>query len=216
LDWDPFVTFDNQHLVWSSNRSGNFEIWVSERDGSSPRQVSHDGFDAENPVVTPDGWVVYASGQLLQHPGLYKVHLDGSDTKLLVPGPASWPDVSPDGKYVLYHTVSGALQAKVTVVRFPDGTPVGFEAEGLRARFSADGHSIVYIRNGGRDIVQQDFLSGRGSPVRVLVPASPDYITESFGMTRDVKNIVASYMQPSRSLVIADGIPGVSAPTGAK
>ena len=133
-----------------------------------------------------------------------------SGAKLLIPGPAAWPDVSPDGKYVLYHTVMGALQAKISVVRFPEGTPVGFQTEGLRARFSADGHSIVYIRNGGRDIVQQDFLSGRGSPVRVLVPASPDFITESFGMSRDVKNIVASCMQPSRSLVVADGVPGIT------
>jgi len=212
VDWDPFITSDNQHLAWSSNRSGNFEIWVADRDGSSPRQVSHDGFDAENPIATPDGWVLYATGQL-QHPGLYKVRIDGSDTKLLVPGPVAWPDVSPDGKYVLYHTVSDAMQAKIFVVRFPEGTPVRFQADGLRARFSADGHSIVYIRNGGRDIVRQDFLSGPSSPIRVLVPASPDFIAESFSMTRDGKNIVASYMQPSRSLVVADGVPGIAAPT---
>ena len=215
LDWDPFISSDNEHLVWSSNRSGNFEIWVAERDGSSPRQVSHDGFDAENPVLSRDAWVVYASGQQ-QHPGIYKVRLDGSDTKLLVPGLLGWPDVSPDGKYVLYHTVSGALRAKISVVHFPEGTAVGFEAEGLRARFSDDGHTIMYIRNGGRDIVQQDFLSGPSSPVRVLVPASPDFITESFGMTRDGKNIVASYMQPSRSLVVADGVPGIAAPNRTK
>ena len=213
LDWDPFITSDSQHLVWSSNRSGNLEIWIAERDGSSPRQVSHDGFDAENPVVTPDGWVLYASGQL-QHPGLYKVRLDGSDTKLLVPGLVSWPDASADGKYALYHIVSDGLHASIRIVRLPDGTPVNFHAEGQRARFSADGYSIVYVQSGGRDIVRQDFLSGPGSPVHVLVPASPDFITESFGMTRDGKSIVASYMQPSRSLVLADGVPGIT--TGAR
>jgi serine/threonine protein kinase len=212
LDYDPFITSDNKHLLWSSNRSGHFEIWVAERDGSSPRQVSHDGFDAENPVVTPDGWVIYASGQP-QHPGLYRVRLDGSNTKLVVPGTAAWPDVSPDGKYVLYHIASGALQARISVVRFPEGNPSEFETGGLRARFSADSHSIVYIRNGGRDIVRQDFLSGANSPVRVLVPDSSDFITETLGMTRDGRNIVASYVQPSRSLIVADGIPGIAAPT---
>jgi serine/threonine protein kinase len=215
LDYDPFISPDNRHLLWSSNRSGHFEIWIAERDGSSPRQISQDGFDAENPVVTPDGWVIYASGQP-QHPGLYKVRLDGTDTKLVVPGPAAWPDVSPDGKYILFHTASGALQARISVTRFPEGTPVGFETEGLRARFSADGRSIVYIRNGGRDIVRQDFLSGANSSVRVLVPGSPDFITESLGMTRDSKNIVASYVQPSRSLVVADRVLGLSESTGTK
>ena len=72
LDYDPFITSDNEHLLWSSNRSGNFEIWAAERDRSSPRQVSHDGFNAENPVLTRDGWVVYASGQP-QHQGIWKV-----------------------------------------------------------------------------------------------------------------------------------------------
>lgn len=214
-DWDPFITRDNQHLLWSSNRSGNFEIWIAERDGSSPRQVSHDGLDAENPVVTPDAWVVYASGQP-QHPGLWKVRLDGSDAKLVVPGPVAWPDVSPDGKYALYHIVSGALQANIHVVRLADGTPVEFRAEGQRARFSGDGHSIVYIQTGGRDIVQQDFLSGPNSPVRVLVPASPDLITETLHITPDGKSIAASYTQPSRSLIVADGVPGITAPIGAK
>jgi serine/threonine protein kinase len=205
-DWDPFITRDNQHLVWSSNRSGNFEIWIAERDGSSPRQITHDGYDAENPVVTPDGWVVYASGQP-QHPGLWKVRLDGTDAKLVVPGSAAWPDVSSDGQYALYHITVSALRASIYIVRLVDGAPVEFQAEGQRARFAGDGHSIIYIRSEGRDIVRQDFLSGPGSPVKVLVPASPDLITETFHMTPDGKNVVASYTQPSRSLVVADGVP---------
>jgi serine/threonine protein kinase len=212
-DWDPFLTRDNQHLLWSSNRSGNFEIWAADRDGSSPRQVSHDGFDAENPVVTADGWVVYASGQP-QHPGLWKVRLDGTDAKLVAAGQVAWPDVSPDGKYALYHTAANALRAAIHIVRLADGSPVEFHEEGIRARFSSDGRSIVYIRRQGSDIVQQDFLSGPGAPVKVLVPASPDLVTETFGFGPDGKSVVASYSQPSRSLVVADGVPGITAASG--
>ena len=214
-DWDPFITSDNQHLLWSSNRSGNFEIWIAERDGSSPRQLSHDGYDAENPIVTPDGWVLYASGQP-QHPGLWKVRLDGTDAKLVTPGPVAWPDVSPDGKYALYHIVSTALSAQISIVRLADGTPVDFHARGQRARFAADGRSIIYIRDQGTDIVRQDFLSGPGAPVKVLIPGSPDLSTETFHITPDGKNIVASYTQPSRSLVVVDGVPGITASEGSR
>ena len=77
-DWDPFVTPDNKHLIWSSNRGGHFEIWIAERDGTAPRQVTQDGSDAENPVASADGWVVYSSGRE-DHPGLWKVRIDGSD-----------------------------------------------------------------------------------------------------------------------------------------
>lgn len=122
----------------------------------------------------------------------------------------------PDGKYVLYHLVSDALHASIRVVRLADRAPIEFHAEGQRARFSGDGHSIVYIQPGGRDIVRQDFLSGPGSRVQVLVPASPDFITDSFDITRDGKSIVAAYAQPSRSLVLANGVPGIAVTTGAR
>jgi eukaryotic-like serine/threonine-protein kinase len=209
-DWDPYVTPDNKHLLWSSNRSGNFEIWMAERDGSLPRQVSHDGVDAENPTTTPDGqWVIYASGQS-QHPGVWKVRADGTDSKQIVTGSAAWPDVSPDGKYVLYHVVTGPLVGTIHIIRLEDGAPVDFHADGERARFLDDGHSIVYIVNGGHDIVRQNFLSGAGAPTQVLIPASQDFNTDSFHVMPDGKHITAAYAQPSRSLVVADNVPGLA------
>jgi Tol biopolymer transport system component len=209
-DWDPYVTSDNKHLLWSSNRSGNFEIWMADRDGSSPRQISHDGVDAENPIATPDGnWIVYASGQS-QHPGVWKVRPDGTDSKQIVAGPAAWPDVSPDGKYVLYHVVNGALSGVIHIIRMEDGAPVDFQAEGIRARFLRDTHSIVYALHKGRDIVRQNFLSGPGAPTEVLIPAPQDFVTDSFNITPDGKRIIVAYAQPSRSLVIADDVPGIS------
>jgi serine/threonine protein kinase len=210
-DWDPFVTPDGKHLLWSSNRTGHFEIWTAERDGSAPRQVTHDSYDAENPVATADGWVLYASGSP-QHPGLWKVRVDGGEASLVVGGGVAWPDVSPDGKYALYHIVSSALKAKIYVVRLADGTPVEFHADGQRARFSGDGHSIIYIRQDGQDIVRQGFPSGPGAPAKILVPASPDLFIETFHITPDGQQIVVSYTQPSRSLIVADGVPDVAPP----
>jgi len=210
-DWDPFVTPDGKHLFWSSNRSGHFEIWTAERDGSAPRQVTNDGSDAENPVATADGWVVYTSGNP-QRPGLYRIRVDGTDASLVVGGGVAWPDVSLDGKYALYHVVSAALRAKIFVVRLGDGAPMEFEARGQRARFSGDGHSIVYTSERGQDIVRQSFPSAPGAAVKTLVSASPDLFIETFHITPDGKKIVVSYTQPSRSLVVADGVPGVEPP----
>ena len=33
-DWDPAFSPDNQHILWSSNRDGHMEVWMSTRDGS--------------------------------------------------------------------------------------------------------------------------------------------------------------------------------------
>jgi Tol biopolymer transport system component len=138
--------------------------------------------------------------------------VDGTDASLVVGGGVAWPDVSPDGKYALYHVVSAALRAKIFVVRLTDGAPMDFEARGQRARFSGDGHSIVYTSERGQDIVRQSFPSGPGAAVKTLVPASPDLFIETFHITPDGKKIVVSYTQPSRSLVVADGVPGVEPP----
>ena len=171
--------------------------------------MSHDGYDAENPVVSVDGWVLYASSQP-QHPGLWKVRIDGSDASLVVPGIIAWPDVSPDGKYVLYHSVTGTLRATIHVVRLADGTPVEFLGHGRRGRFSGDGHSILYIRDGAEDIVRQDFPSAAGTPAKVVMPGVPDLSTDTFHVTPDGTRVVVSYTTPSRSLVLADGVPGVT------
>ena len=99
-DWDPDIS-RVYGLVWSSNRSGHFEIWIAEADGRNPRQVSQDGIDAENPVLAPDGnWIVYASGNP-QKPGVWKIRRDGSDSKRIA-AQGGHPEVSPDGLNVLF------------------------------------------------------------------------------------------------------------------
>jgi eukaryotic-like serine/threonine-protein kinase len=221
LDWDPFVTSDGKNLLWSSDRSGHFEIWMADRDGGAPRQISHDGIDAENPAAIPGGWVVYASSQTA-HPGLWKMRADGSEATLLVPGTVAWPDISANGQYALYHILNGALGATIHVVRLPDGAPVEFNQEGTRAKFAGDGHSILFIDdkggidNRGGEIVRAEFPSAAGAPVKVVVAAYPDMETETFDVTPDGRRLVVAYQQNTRSLVVADGVPEVKPATRAK
>jgi eukaryotic-like serine/threonine-protein kinase len=216
LDWDPFVTADGQHLIWSSNRSGNFEIWMADRDGSAPRQVSHDGVDAENPAASPDGWIVYASSQSA-HPGLWKMRFDGSEPSLLVPGNVAWPDISHDGQYVLYHTTyTGSNELyDISVIRLSNGAHAQFEARGTRAKFATDGHSILYVDKGG-SIARMDFPSPQNAPEKTVVPADPDMTIETFHISPDGRHLVVAYQEATRSLVVADGVPDVTPPSKAK
>ncbi|MGA8222172.1 MAG: protein kinase, partial [Candidatus Acidiferrales bacterium] len=203
-DWDPFVTRDGKSLVWSSDRTGVFEIWMADRDGSSPHQVSHDGYDAENPVMTSDGWIIYASSNP-QHPGLWKIRPDGTQATILVTGLASWPDASPDGQFVLYHLLTGQLRARVMVVRVADGKRVDFEADGTRARFTNDGKAIVYIRGATGEIVSQPFPSSAGAAAKVLVEKPSEFFSETFDVSPDGKHVVVSYPEMLRSLMMAEG-----------
>jgi Tol biopolymer transport system component len=211
VDWDPLITPDNKHLLWSSNRSGNFEVWMAERDGTAPRQITHDGYDAENPMVTADGWAIYGTNNPA-HPGLWKVRFDGSEASQIVTGSAAWPDVSPDSKYVLYHSVIGAEGRRhVGVMRIADGVRMNFDADGNRARFAPDGKSIIYIRR-EQEIVSQPFPSSTAAPVTVLVPSSPDSSVANFQVSPDGKHIAVSYTESSHSLVMAESVPDLAAP----
>jgi TolB protein len=58
-DWDPAFTPDGGQIVWSASRGGSLEIWLANADGSGARQLTHGGHGAENPTLTPSGWVVY-------------------------------------------------------------------------------------------------------------------------------------------------------------
>jgi Tol biopolymer transport system component len=210
VDWDPFVTRDNKHLLWSSNRNGHFEIWMAERDGTAPRQVTHDGYDAENPVATADGWIVYYSNNP-EHPGLWKVRFDGSGATQILSGSAAWPDVSPDGEYALYHSVIGAQGKRhISVVRIADGARVSFDADGVRGRFAPDSKSILYVRK-QTEIVSQPFPSPANAPVRVIVPRVPDTALAAFHVSPDGKRIVVSYAEASDNLAIAEGVPDIAA-----
>jgi eukaryotic-like serine/threonine-protein kinase len=132
-DWDPAFAPDGR-LLWSSNRSGTFEIWTAESDGSAARQLTHDGVDAENPAASPDGqWIVYGSTRPGEG-GIWRARADGSDASLLVRGLNGIPEVSPDGRYVLYLGFSANLQRSgVQVARFSDGEPVHFESPSRRS-----------------------------------------------------------------------------------
>jgi hypothetical protein len=50
LDWHPAFLPDGR-LLFSSDRSGNFEIWIAEADGSRPHQLTRDGSGAERMIL---------------------------------------------------------------------------------------------------------------------------------------------------------------------
>ena len=197
-DWDPSLTTDGA-LIWSSDRSGNFEIWTADRDGANPRQITRDGVDAENPTLSADrNWLIYASGAP-DRAGVWKVRLDGSEATKLV-ADAVLPELSPDGRHVVFQTNRDPRHVVIGVVAVADGARLPFEIRveirrpGLpllgRPHWTPDGQSIAFIgqdETGATGVFTQAFApDGATSATRKPVAGfDPERRTESFDIAGD-------------------------------
>ncbi len=228
-DWDPGFTPDGRHVLWSSDRSGNLEIWIAGDDGSGARQLTRDGVDAENPTATPDGrFVVYTTGHPQRY-GLWRIRPDGSDDHRLVTGAALIPEVSPDGRRVLFITDNRDGGRFIRVADVESGTLVPFALEVRwpasasdqvlygRARWAPDGKGILFIganRDGRPGVFFQEFAPGRDTSAtrREVAGFDPALRTESLGVSPDGKRLVVSTLQEYSSLTLAEGLTGLDRP----
>jgi Tol biopolymer transport system component len=230
-DWDPGFTPDGKHILWSSDRSGSLEIWIANADGSRARQLSRDGADAENPTASPDGaWVVYGSGNPEKN-GIWKIRPDGSGAARLVAGSFSNAEVSPDGRLATFLWIDPSSSTDtIAVVEIATGTRVPFQIKAPyrlgprgarvlmgRSRWLPDGKSIAFIgedENGRTGVYVQDFAPGKdtSSTRRKLAGFSPEYVSESFGISPDGRRLTLATLTQFGSLMLAEGVPGVEPP----
>ncbi|MEA1882154.1 MAG: amidohydrolase, partial [Candidatus Marinimicrobia bacterium] len=113
--WDvqPAYNPDGQSIAFTSDRSGGDNIWIMDRDGSNPKQVSKEKFRLlNNPVFTADGNYVIARKHFVNTRSLgagemWRYHISGGKG-VQVNKRRNWqhdagePDVSSDGRYLYY------------------------------------------------------------------------------------------------------------------
>ncbi|MEE8367357.1 MAG: hypothetical protein V3S30_03485, partial [Thermoanaerobaculia bacterium] len=229
-DWDPAYSPDGRNLIWSSDRGGHFEIWMAEADGRNPRQVTNDGFDAENPTMTADGeWIVYNTSNPTQG-GVWKIRPNGTDATHLWAGLTGLPEVSPDGRYVVFtrqvaQSAAVIRNASVEVISAVDGKKIPFQidckgiaATGFnvamgRSRWMPDGRGIAFVCSDPvAGIFRQDFRPGADTRESRSLLASGDgtNVPESFGISWDGTRITVSEVGILRRIEAVSNLPGVT------
>src|SRR5262245_43155571 len=170
-DNGPDYSPDGRKIVFASNRSGGFGIWVCDRDGSNPVELIDYGPNlAGTPRWSPDGrWIAYDSRSSDAgregNADIYIINAGGGPPRRLTIEP--FEDVAPswsrDGKWVYFaSTRSGNMQ--VWKIPFGGGQAVqvtknggfeGFESKDGKYFYYAKGRAVPGIWqvpvNGGEE-----------------------------------------------------------------
>ncbi|MGH7713066.1 MAG: hypothetical protein ACREOG_17370, partial [Gemmatimonadaceae bacterium] len=112
LNFHAVFSPNGSKIAFISDRDGQENIWVMNADGSNPRKVSSQREKRMAlPAWTPDGnYIIARTGGDSNNDGrgeLWMWHIDGGAGVRVTAETvsASWPEVSPDGRYIYYEEV---------------------------------------------------------------------------------------------------------------
>jgi Tol biopolymer transport system component len=121
-DRQPAYSPDGEQIVFSSDRSGNLDLWLFDFRRGSLRQLTDDRAQDWDPTFTPDGRGVLWSSNRTGHLEIWSMALDGGSMRQISTDgeDAENPTQTADGAWILYWTEN---PAKSGIWRMrPDGT----------------------------------------------------------------------------------------------
>jgi Tol biopolymer transport system component len=141
----------NSKIAFSSNRDGNFEIYVMNADGSDQtRLTDHPAWDV-SPSWSPDGSRIAFSSMRDGNYEIYVMNADGSDLTRLTNHPDAdfQPVWSPDGRKIAFVSnryVSFGIRSIGIYIMNADGSDVTMPIDGRKIAFSSiRGDDIFYF-----------------------------------------------------------------------
>ncbi len=168
-EFAPEYSPDGARIVFTSNRSGNRELWVCDHDGANPIQLTSFG----GPVVgssrwSPDGRLIAFNASPGGRHALYVVPAGGGKPVRLTTGRSNdaGPAWSPDGRWIYFRS---DRTGNPQIWRMPAG---GGDARQItrngreEASASPDGAAIYYVQSKEPGIWR--LPPGGGDEVRVL------------------------------------------------
>jgi Tol biopolymer transport system component/DNA-binding winged helix-turn-helix (wHTH) protein len=167
IDSEPQYSPDGSRIVFSSDRSGRDEIFVCDRNGGNPLQLtSLVTGNAGVPHWSPDGHrIVFdsnATGQL----GIYTINAGGGKPERISEG--NGPSWSGDGGSV-YFASERTGQSQVWKLPMNGGPPVQLTKKGGSRPVESPDHQTVYYLNEGETSVWKVPVGG-GEETFVLKP----------------------------------------------
>ena len=172
VDWTPDYSPDGKKISFISDRSGSFEVWVSDSDGANPVPLTSLG--SVFCVYTrwsPDGRRILFVSTVEGQRDVFTVDAQGGQPRRLTnhPGHDTFPRWSRDGKWIFFGSSrSGGEQ--VWKMPAEGGDPVQVTKHGgLLAAESPDGRYLYYVK--GRGVTPLWKAPIGGGPETQVLPA---------------------------------------------
>ncbi len=147
-DHSPAFSPDGNKIVFASDRSGNFEIWIADADSKNQRQLTYTGKSAGSPRFSPDGKFIAFDVQDSDQSDVFVIPTEGgqvrkitnSETRSILP---SW---SADGSF-LYFTSNQSGSNQLWKIPIEGGTAIQLTKQGAFESFaSPDGNAIYFTK----------------------------------------------------------------------
>jgi Tol biopolymer transport system component len=215
----PGISPDGAQIAFVTRIEGRHYLSLMASDGTGVHRIAESLDVVGVPSWSPDGkWIaaVVREKEGRERP-LYKVPLDGGPPVRLVEGIAFDPVWSPDGRLILYAEGYGGSRPLRGITPDKEAVPLPelFVAQaGDRYRFMPDGKAVVIALSrvgptfgafGGGQVPPEFFLldltSGR---MRQLTNLRPGFVTKSFDVSPDGKQILFDRYRENSDVVLID------------
>jgi len=123
---------DGSKLIYAANKSGNFDLYISDANGTNEKKLTSSEKDEANPNLSPDGKKIVFTASIGVMRGsessteIWIMNLDGTNPIQLTNNSFfdGWPKWSPDGTQLLFCSDRSAVNHYEVYTMNPDGTNV--------------------------------------------------------------------------------------------
>jgi Tol biopolymer transport system component len=169
---EPQFSPDGKKIVFSSGRSGTPAIWVCDRDGLNPVELTSNGSIVGSPRWSPDSqWIAFDSVNA-GNTDIYVISADGGPVRRVTKGPSNniRPSWSRDGRWIYFGSNrSGDWQIWKAPVH--GGTALQVTRKGGAEAFESSDGKFVYYANAGSTGIWKVPVAG-GEEMQALDHAS--------------------------------------------
>ena len=151
-DHSPQFSPDGTQIVFASDRTGNYEIWLADANGKNQRQLTDTKESAGSPRFSPDGKFIVYDAQIAGGSDIYTISVNGGTPQRLTENAQqnSLPAWSADGKWIFF---SSNRSGDDQIWKMPGGGGDASQItrKGAFEMFAApDGAKIIYSKGVGK------------------------------------------------------------------